>query len=39
MIGDSDTGKDFIERKVDISKPIELILQPYGGFVIKTVSP
>ena len=39
LIGDSDTGKDFIERKVDISKPIELILQPYGGFVIKTVSP
>jgi hypothetical protein len=29
----------FIERKADFSKPIQLILQPYGGFVIKTVSP
>jgi alpha-glucosidase len=38
LIGDSDTEKDFIERKVDFSKPIQLILQPYGGFVIKTVS-
>ena len=37
LIGDSDTEKDFIERKVDISKPIQLTLQPYGGFVIKTV--
>ena len=39
LIGDSDTGRDFVERTVDISKPIQLILQPYGGFVIKTVSP
>jgi hypothetical protein len=39
LIGDSDAGNDFIERKVDISKPIQLMLQPYGGFVIKTVSP
>ena len=37
LIGDSDTEKDFIERKVDLSKPIQLRLQPYGGFVIKTV--
>ena len=39
LIGDSDPGKDFIERKVDFSKPIQLMLQPCGGFVIKTVSP
>ena len=39
LIGDSDAGKDFIERKADFSKPIQLILQPYGGFVNKTVSP
>lgn len=39
LIGDSDAGKDFVERKADFSKPIQLILQPYGGFVIKTVSP
>lgn len=39
LIGDSDTEKDFVERKVNFSKPIQLTLQPYGGFVIKTVSP
>jgi hypothetical protein len=39
LIGDSDTEKDFVERKVDFSKPIQLILQPCGGFVIKTVLP
>ena len=39
LIGDSDTGKDFVERKVDFSKPIQLTFQPYGGFVMKTVSP
>ena len=39
LFGDSDTEKDFIERRVEFSKPIQLTLQPYGGFVIKTVSP
>jgi alpha-glucosidase len=39
LIGDSDTGKDFVERNIDFSKPIQFLLQPYGGFVIKTVSP
>jgi hypothetical protein len=39
LIGDSDTERDFIEREVEFSKPIQLTLQPYGGFVIKTVSP
>jgi len=39
LIGDSDTGNDFTERKIDFSKPIQLTLHPYGGFVVKTVSP
>ncbi|MGA7162075.1 MAG: glycoside hydrolase family 97 catalytic domain-containing protein [Bacteroidota bacterium] len=37
LIGDSDTEKDFVERKINFSKPIQLTLQPYGGFVITTV--
>ena len=39
FIGDSDTGKDFMEREVDLSQRVQLTLLPYGGFVIKTVSP
>jgi len=39
LIGDSDAEKDLVERKVSLSKPMQLLLQPYGGFVIKTVSP
>jgi len=39
LIGDSDTGNSFTERKIDFSKPIQLTLHPYGGFVVKTVSP
>jgi len=39
LIGDSDTERGFIQRKISFSKPIQLTLQPYGGFVIKTVLP
>ncbi len=39
LIGDSDTGKDFVERKMDFSKPVQVTFQPYGGCVMKTVSP
>jgi hypothetical protein len=39
FIGDSDTGKDFVERTVEFAKPVRLTLLPYGGLVVKTVSP
>jgi hypothetical protein len=39
LIGDLDAGENFIESKVDISVPIHLILQSFGGFAIKTLSP
>jgi alpha-glucosidase len=37
LITDSDNAKDFIKRDIDLSTPINLTLQPYGGFVIKTL--
>ena len=39
FIGDSVTEGEFVKTTVDFSKPMQLTLQPYGGFVMKTVSP
>lgn len=38
IITDSDNAKDFIKRDIDFSSPLNLTLQPHGGFVIKTLS-
>jgi alpha-glucosidase len=38
IITDSDNKKDFIKKDVDFSKPINITMNPYGGFVIKTIS-
>jgi hypothetical protein len=38
IITDSDNAKDFIKRDIDCSSPLNLTLQPHGGFVIKTLS-
>jgi hypothetical protein len=34
LITDSTNKKDFIKKDVDFSKPINLDMNPYGGFVI-----
>ena len=36
MITDSSSTKNFIEKNIDLSKPVEIQMNPYGGFVIKT---
>ena len=36
IITDSDDTKNFSKRDIDFSAPLDLVLQPYGGFVIKT---
>ena len=36
IITDSDNTKDFVIRDIDFSTTLNLTLQPYGGFVIKT---
>ncbi len=38
IITDSDNAGDFIERDIDFSAPLKLIMHPYGGFVIRTLS-
>jgi hypothetical protein len=38
IITDSDNKKDFVKKDVDFSKPINITMYPYGGFVIKTLS-
>jgi alpha-glucosidase len=38
IITDSDNAKDLIERDIDFSTPLNLTLQSYGGFVIKTLT-
>ena len=38
IITDSNNAKEFIKRDIDLSTPLKLTLQPYGGFVIKTSS-
>ena len=35
IITDSDNEKDFVKRDIDFSKPINITMQPHGGFVIK----
>jgi alpha-glucosidase len=37
IITDSVSKKHFIKRGIDFSKPIQIIMYPYGGFVIKTL--
>jgi hypothetical protein len=37
IITDSVNTKYFIKRGVDFSKPVNLLMHPYGGFVIKTL--
>ena len=36
IITDSDNAKNFVKKDVDFSKFINIIMQPHGGFVIKT---
>jgi len=36
IITDSDNAKDFVKNEINLSTPIQLTMQPYGGFVIKT---
>lgn len=36
IITDSQDAKKIVERDADFSAPLELIMQPYGGFVIRT---
>jgi len=38
IITDTKDGKNFVKKNVQLSKPINITLQPYGGFVIKTLS-
>ena len=38
IITDSDNAKDFVKRDINFSGPINITVQPYGGFVIKTLS-
>ena len=35
IITDSDNN-NFVKEDIDFSTPLNLVLQPYGGFVIKT---
>jgi hypothetical protein len=37
LITDSNASKDFTQKDVNFSKPIKLEMNPYGGFVIKTL--
>ncbi len=37
LITDSSNAKDFIQRDVDLSKPVKLDMLPRGGFVIRTL--
>jgi alpha-glucosidase len=36
IITDSDNAENFVKKDVDFSKFINIIMQPHGGFVIKT---
>lgn len=38
IITDSDDSRNFVEGDVNLSAPLKLIMQPYGGFVIRTLS-
>jgi len=38
IITDSDHAKDLIKKEIDLTSPVRIIMQPYGGFVIKTLS-
>jgi hypothetical protein len=29
--------KYFVKRNIDFSKPVNVLMYPYGGFVIKTL--
>ena len=37
IITDSDDMKDFVRKDIDFSNPINITMQPHGGFVIKTL--
>ena len=37
MIKDSENANILVEENVNLSAPLNLTLQPYGGFVIKTL--
>ena len=37
IITDSDNEKDFIKKEIGLSEPLKIRMQPYGGFVIKTL--
>lgn len=38
IITDLDNAKDFVKKDIDFSGPINITMQAYGGFVIKTLS-
>ncbi len=38
IITDSNDTKNFIERDIDFSIPVDITMHPYGGFIIKTLS-
>ena len=38
IITDSDNARNFIKKDIDFSNPLNITMQPYGGFVIKTLS-
>ena len=38
VINDTKDGKNFVKENILLSKPVNITLQPYGGFVIKTLS-
>lgn len=33
----TDPGKELLQRNIDLSKPVKITMQSYGGFVIKTL--
>ncbi|MEJ2627954.1 MAG: glycoside hydrolase family 97 C-terminal domain-containing protein, partial [bacterium] len=35
IITDTDDAKSFIKKDVNLSSSVNIIMQPYGGFVIK----
>ncbi len=37
LITDTKDGKDFVKQNIQMSKSVKIAVQPYGGFVIKTL--
>jgi hypothetical protein len=36
LIGDDVQEKDLFSRQIDLESTYNIVMQPYGGFVIKT---